>query len=731
MERPENTVSLEALELDIQHYWLLIKRRWIPGAIVFGTTLILVLIGISLRKPVYTAEGKLLVDSNRPTFFSATGLELERANLNQVNPQTNPLRTQTEVVLSSPLIEKTIESLDLKDDKGKLLTPETLKQSIEVTNITGTDVLSVTYKSKNPREAALVVNTLMSVYLYNNIYNDQTQAKATGKFIDEQLPKSEAAVQQADIALRRFKEQNNVTDLPEAQKTALASIANLDNQITAVKTDLDTANIRVKEIQQKLRINSQQAIALSSLSQSPGVQQLLQQLQEVESQLSLERTRYREQAPQIIDLKSKQAALRSALQQNVAQQFGSEQQLPNSRLRLGDLEQSLIQDFVTAQLESQALSSRLKLLSQTRTNTQQQANTLPRLEQQQRELERKLAASQSTYETLLKKQQEVQVAEQQNIGNARIIEPAALPENPSNSRMLLLIVGLILAGLLTIVTITILEIRDPSIKTIKQATKVFGYTCLGKIPYIDKSIFQFAKEPDLSALVLPVRYAPHSPVSAAFRMIQTSLSFISSTNNLKVVVVTSSVAKEGKSTISANLALTMAQLGRKVLLVDADMHFPSQQRIWNLTNTLGLSDILIDMGERKETYHVAVERVSLNLDVITAGRNPSNPLVLLSSEQMTSLVQSFAKEYDFVIIDAPPLNFEPDALTLGKIADGTLLVVRPGVVDFGNAVNAKELLRRSQQNVLGTIINGSALESSNVGYQSPISNPHKAEYLKY
>jgi len=727
MERPENTVSLEALELDIQHYWLLIKRRWIPGAIVFGTTLILVLIGISLRKPVYTAEGKLLVDSNRPTFFSATGLELERANLNQVNPQTNPLRTETEVVLSSPLIEKTIESLELKDDKGKLLTPETLKQSIEVTNITGTDVLQVTYKSKNPREAALVVNTLMSVYLYNNIYNDQTQAKATGKFIDQQLPKSEAAVQQADVALRRFKEQNNVTDLAEAQKTALASIANLDDQITAVKTDLDTANIRVKEIQQKLRINSGQAIALSSLSQSPGVQQLLQQLQQIESQLSLERTRYKEQAPQIIDLKSKQAALRSALQQNVSQQFGSEQQLPNSRLRLGDLEQSLIQDFVTAQLESQALSSRLKLLSQTRTNTQQQANTLPRLEQQQRELERKLAASQSTYETLLKKQQEVQVAEQENIGNARIIEPAALPENPSNSRMLLLIVGLILAGLLTIVTITILEIRDPSIKTIKQANKVFGYTCLGKIPYIDKSIFQFAKEPDLSALVLPVRYAPHSPVSAAFRMIQTSLSFISSTNNLKVVVVTSSVAKEGKSTISANLALTMAQLGRKVLLVDADMHFPSQQRIWNLSNTLGLSDILIDMGERKETYHVAVERVSPNLDVITAGRNPSNPLVLLSSEQMTSLVQSFAKEYDFVIIDAPPINFEPDALRLGKIADGTLLVVRPGVVDLSNAVNAKELLRRSQQNVLGTIINGSALESSYVGYQSSISNQHKAE----
>lgn len=719
MERPENTVSLDALELDFQHYWLLIKRRWLPGAIVFGTTLAVVLVGISLRKPVYTAEGKILIDSNRPTFFSSTGLELERQNSNQTNLQTNPLKTEAEVVLSNPLINRAIESLELKDNRGKLLTSEALKQNIKVTNITGTDVLQVAYKSSNPKEASLVVNTLMDIYLYNNIFNDQTQASAARKFINQQLPKSEAAVQQADLALRRFKEQNNVTDLVEEQKAALASIANLNNQITNVRADLDTATTRATEIQKKIGINSQEAIALSALSQSPGVQQLLQQLQQTESQLRIESTRYKEQAPQILDLRSRQAALRAALRQNVAQQFGSNRQLPNSRLRLGDLEQRLIQDFVTAQVDRQTLSSRLKLLSQTRATTQQQANTLPRLEQEQRELERKLEASQSTYATLLKKLQEVQVAEQQNIGNARIIEFAVLPDKPSNSKVMILLLGLLLAGLLAIITITILEIRDPSIKTTKQANKVFGYMCLGNIPYIDKSILQFSKtKEELANLDLPVRYAPHSPVSATYRMLQTSLSFIFSNREVKMFVVTSSVPKEGKSTVSANLALTVAQLGHKVLLVDADLHSPSQQRIWNLRDTLGLSDILIDMVESKETYHVAVERVSPNLDVLAAGMNPSNPLVLLSSEQMTSLIQSFSKEYDFVIIDAPPLNFEPDALTLGKITDGILLVVRPGVVDFDSAVNAKELLQRSKQNVLGMVINGSAIERDYIGYQN-------------
>ena len=729
MERLENTVSLDALELDFQHYWLLIRRRWLPGVIVFGTTFILVLVGISLREPVYTAEGKILVDSNRPTFFSSTGLELERANPNQSNLQTNPLKTEAEVVLSSPLIERTIESLKLEDDKGKLLTPEALKQSIKVTNITGTDVLQVAYESGNPKIASLVVNTLMSIYIYDNIFNAQAQAIAARKFISKQLPKSEAAVQQADIALRRFKERNNVTDLVEAQKTALASIANLDNQIIAVKTDLDTAITRATEIKKKIGINSQEAIALSAVSQSPGVQQLLQQLQQVESQLTLERTRYTEQAPQILDIRSRQEAIRAALQRNVAQQFGSNRQLPNSKLKLGDLEQRLIQDFVTAQVDGQALSSRLKLLSQTRATTQQQANTLPRLEQEQRELDRKLEASQSTYETLLKKFQELQVAEQQKVSNARIIELAVPPNKPSNSKIVILLLGLILATLLTIITITILEIRDSSIKTIKQANKIFGYVELGNIPYIDKSILQFSKTQELASLDLPVRYAPLSPVSAAYRRLQISLSFICSNRDVKMVVVTSSVPQEGKSTVSANLALTIAQLGHKVLLVDADMHSPSQDRIWNLTNTSGLSDSLVDMIERKETYHAAVERVSLNLDVLAAGKNLSTPLVLLSSKQMTSLVNSWSKEYDFVIIDAPPLNFEPDALTLGKITDGILLVVRPGVVDFTNAVNAKVLLQRSKQNVLGMVINGSAIERDYARYQNKKSNNRKQSDL--
>lgn len=730
MKPVESTVSLDSLELDVQHYWLLLKRRWIPAAIVFGTTFILAGITISLGKPVYTTEGKILVDSNRQTFFSSTGLGLEKENSYSSNLQTNPLKTQAEVMLSNPLIQRTIDVLELKDRKGEALKAETLKENLDVKNITGTDVLQVSYKSTVPKEAAAIVNTIMNNYIYNNLFTERIQATAARKFIDEQLPKTEANVRQADAALREFKEQNNVTNLEEEEKTALAKISDLDNQITTNKTDLNSATIRATEIPEKLGINSQQAIALSTLSQSPGIQQLFQELQLVEQQLEVAQTRYNEQFPQVSNLRRKQAALRAVLQQRVTQQLGGQPELLNSRLQLGELEQKLIQDFVVAELERQTLSGRLKLLLEAREFYQQRVNTLPRLEQEQRELQRRLQASQSTYETLLKKLQEVQIAEKQNMGNARIIQAAIVPDKPSGQKFLFVLVALILATLLAIITVTILELRDPSLKTIKQASKLFGYTYLGKIPYVRKRVMPLSKNQELPSPELLVGNDSPFPAKAAYRMLQARLNFISSNRELKIVVVTSSVPREGKSTVSANLALTVAQLGCKVLLVDADMHCPSQQRIWNLNNTTGLSNILTARVEKNESHHVDVKKVSFNLDVITAGITPDNPLALLNSGQMASLVQSFSKQYDFVVIDSPPLSCEPEALALGKITDGILLVVRPGVVDFNSALTAKEMLEQSKQNVLGMIINGSALENNEyAGYRGRELNNKKSDQL--
>ena len=171
---------------------------------------------------------------------------------------------------------------------------------------------------------------------------------------------------------------------------------------------------------------------------------------------------------------------------------------------------------------------------------------------------------------------------------------------------------------------------------------------------------------------------------------------------IKSIVVTSSISKEGKSTVAANLATVISQLGRKVLLIDADLRVPSQHHFWQITNSPGLSELLVGQTE----YTSSIAEVMDNLDVLTSGVRPPNPLTLLDSKRMAALIEEFSSQYDFVIIDTPPLLVGADAVTVSQMTDGILLVARPGVIDYNNAKTAKEMLNRSNYHVLGLLVNG-------------------------
>ena len=276
------------------------------------------------------------------------------------------------------------------------------------------------------------------------------------------------------------------------------------------------------------------------------------------------------------------------------------------------------------------------------------------------------------------------------------------------SSLAIIVSGGVLGILLATATVVILEVRDTSIKNLKEARELFGYTLLGVIPSMKKKTALRGRNIESTVPELPVRDTPRLPICEAYRMLQANLKFLTSDKALKVIVVTSSIPKEGKSKISANLAATLAQMGHRVLLVDADMRYPSQHHIWALTNAAGLSDVIVGQAE----FNAVVTEVMASLDVLTAGVIPPNPLALLNSKRMASLIEDFSQTYDFVIIDAPPLIVAADALTLGKMTDGILLVARPGVVNSTSAAAAKESLESSGQNVLGLVVNGVSLDAT-------------------
>lgn len=708
MESNENNI-----DIDIKKLWLILKRRWLPAAAVFSCVVAGATVFASMQEPEYDAQGKLLFKKTDQT-ASLTGLGQQIGELDSLpGGKSSPLNTEIEIIRSIPFLQKTITALNLKNENGSPLKPQALLGNIEIKNIPLTDVLQVSYESNNPEEAAAVVNKIMSLYIENNVITNRAEASAAGEFIAKQLPRTEATVRQAEIALRQFKEQNQVVSLDDEAKSAVSVIKELGTQITDTQAELADANARSAALQRQVGMNSKEAIATNSISEDEGVQKLLAEYQQVEADLAVQQTRFVDTHPTIQGLRDRREALETLLQDRVQQSLGTQTQVANQSLRMGQVKEKLTEDFAQSEVERIGLANRLSSLSNAQSAYKQRVNVLPRLEQQQRELERRLKAAQSTYEVLLSKLQEVRVAENQNMGNARIIEFALVPEKASTrDKILILAIGNLLGLILATGTILLLELSDTSIKTLKQARELFGYTLLGSIPYFGKKVSHRRKNQELSIPDLPVINIPRSPISEAYRMLQANLKFLSSDKPLKVIAVTSSVPKEGKSTVSANLAAAMAQLGRRVLLVDADMRHPLQHHIWELTNAAGLSDVIVGQAE----FDSVVKEVMPKLDVLSAGVMPPNPMALLDSKRMASLIDNFSEQYDFVIIDTPPLVLAADAVTLGKMTDGILLITRPGVVDSTSAATAKESLERSGQNVLGLVVNGVILENESDSY---------------
>jgi succinoglycan biosynthesis transport protein ExoP len=671
-------------------YWQVLKRRWFPAIEIFVAVFLISLVAFSLKKPSYLAEGKLLFQRT-DTLSSLTGVGTEIGKLEPlVEQKTNPLNTEAEVIRSFDVVQRTIDKLHLKDSNGIPVRFQDFLKNLTVNDIQKTDILKVSYKDTNPQKAAKVVNTLMAVYLEQNISSHRAAAGAARQFIEKQVPKAELTARRAEVELANFQETNKVVSLQDEATKELEIITNLQKRIDDTLSQIADVNTQSQATHHQLGMNSQTAVAVTSLSQSPGVQDILKEIQQLESQLAIKRTILQDNHPEIISLKKKLAALKGILNQRIKQVQGSTQPQQNANLQIGTLQQQLTTDVIKLESTRLGLVSQAATLSRLLAIHKQRFYSIPKLQQQQRQLERKVQAAQSTYSLLLQKLQESQIAENQNIGNASLVSKAQVPDRPISNNMLSVFSSGILATLATLAVIYLLEAKDKSIKTVDEAKELMGLTLLGVIPSFSKSQKSLVGNQE------------RSPMVEAFRMLRANLKFMSADKELKAIVVTSSVSKEGKSTVAANLALAMAQMERKVLLVDGDLHSPSQHHIWQLPNSLGLSNVIVGQVE----FKTAITMVMDNLDVLTSGVVPPSPASLLDSKRMASLMQTFASSYDFVIIDAPSLTVAADAATLGQMADGVLFVVRPGVVDSVNATVARELLEKSGQNVLGQVVNG-------------------------
>jgi polysaccharide biosynthesis transport protein len=695
--------------IDIQQYWLIFKRRWLVTSIIIASVFGVTALWTYSKKPIYESEGKL-VFTKRDGASSLTSLSTKMGELGGLTNLSNPIDTEAEIIRSYPIIIKTITTLKLRNDEGEQLSLEAFLKNLTLKTVRGTDVMQLSYRSTNPQEAADVVNSLMKYYLESNIRNNRSEARSAREFLSKQLPEVEKRVTKAEMNLRRFKENNRVVALDVEAKTGLESLGKLDEAITKSQGELAAAYTRSTALQYEMKLSTRQAVDLSTLSQSPGVQQALTEYQKIQKDLAVARTLYTNDNPKVIDLVMKEASLKDILEERVAQTVGSSNSLPKQNLQIGELKQALTQDLVKSEVERLALTNQIGELRRVFIVNRRRLDSLPRLEQQQLQLERQLSVAQLTYQELLKQFQLVEVLENQNVGNSRIISEALISDRSVSPKIPLnLAIGGFLGILLGGGTALLLESMNQSLKNIEEANRLLGFPLLGTIPqYGDKN----PKNREEGRRELPLLDNPYSPVSTSFEMLQTNLGFTLSDKELRVILLTSSTAGEGKSFVAANLALAAAHVGKRVLLVDADMRRPRQHRVWEIPNLLGLSNILAGQTQLKNAVH----DVSSHVHLLPAGKIPPNPVTLLDSQRMADLVEEARNDYDFVIIDTPPLTAVTDPLIVGKYVDGLLLVVRPGHVEYSAVKSSKLLLDQAKVPILGMAVNGISEESGYGGY---------------
>ncbi len=692
--------------LDNEYYWQMIKRRWLPGSIVFLTVLTLGIVATTLKKNVYEAEARLKFKGNTVS-SSLTEVNKALEGFSPIAEKGNPISTEAEVLRSIPLVKKTINDpkLQLKDLDGKKLTVEDFLANLKVSSITATDILKISYTSHNREQAALVVNTLVKNYLDNNLVVNKAEAVSAREFLEEQLPRAEDSLRKTEAKIRQLKESNEFVDPNENTSSLIQGMPQLQADIAQARGEMANAESQAEYIRTKLGLTAEQAVVLTTISQSPAIRETISKLQNAESDLAIARSRFTANSPNVIELQQQVDSFSKLLDRQTASVGVEKAREIVQKHKTAVIQKELTTELIQLEALKSGLQKQIDSLSKFEGDRRARIQKVPELEQKLSQLERQRTSFQSTYDALWQQLQTIKIAEVQDPGNVRVISNADVPNKPVSSRS----VGFLAAGSLALLSaagvVYLLEISDRSIKTIDEAKQLYGYTSLGAIPGTDRIkllALPELEDRDPSIPKLIVRDYPSLAFSESYRMLQSNIKFLKTDRKVKTMVITSSGVQEGKSTVAANLAAAMAQVGNRVLLVDANLHDPIQDRIWNTYNDNGLSNAIADRLDPR----MAINEVMPNLDLLTSGNLNPSPATLLDSQRMRMLVDYWSESYDFVIFDTPSLDSTADAPIMGRMADGILLVVRLGLVKRSQVKFTKEILEQSGLNMLGIVFNG-------------------------
>ncbi|MDD5169484.1 MAG: AAA family ATPase, partial [Syntrophales bacterium] len=359
-------------------------------------------------------------------------------------------------------------------------------------------------------------------------------------------------------------------------------------------------------------------------------------------------------------------------------------------------------------------------------------------------LDRDVGITREVYTMLEKRYQEALIAEAEKLEEVKIVRPAIEPTVPVNPPKIgtNTVLGTVLGLILGLVFAFLIETFDTSIGAIEEVEEFLGVHVMGVIPFVSTEEIKTLLGDDPNVVLdddrirryarLAAHFVPSSTLSESYKALRTSLNFICSENNLKTVLFTSSSPGEGKTSIVVNVAITMAQIGQKVLLIDGDLRRPVISKLFGIEQIPGITDVILGNYEWHKVIRsitdlmmgkMSIEDIMKtpgmdNLHIITSGTYAPNPAEILTSKAIGEFLSKVKEEYDVILIDAPPVLAATDAALWSSRVDGTAMVYQVGKIARGALKRSKVSLENLKANVVGVILNGLKAEiSPDFGYQ--------------
>src|ERR1017187_3550034 len=698
-------------ERPLLHYWrILRKRRWAVVAslaIVFAVSVIATLKTTRL----YQATSKIAIFPETPNALGLKGVEDSSTDYEY----EVALETQAAILRSDALAMKVIEAMHLDQDpkftgatrpqaedsmRVWSMQPDPAKAAgllgafgggLSVQIIPNSRLVQISYTHPDPRLATEIVNALVKTFIEENFKTKYEAVTQTSVWLSTELADLQLKVQTSEEKLVRYQKDLSILGVDEKQNIVTAKLDELNRQLTGAETD------RIQK-ESNYRLAASGDLAAFGKTSREGTSSMLERLRGKEDDLNTQyaqaTTQFGSGYPKVVELNNQLKQVRTEI---VAEETRSLQEIRDEYLIALQRE-----NLLTTAFEQQ----------------KQEANQLNESAIEYSVLKRDADSNRQLYQDLLQRLKEAGVSAGLRSSNIRIVDVARTPTGPIAPNVPRnLEVGLLFGLACGIGLAFVLESLDTSIRSMEQLSAISTLPALGTIPLqvsgngsLRKRLKAVSAETETSESPALVTYTrPKSEAAEAYRALRTSILLSSFGAPPKVILVTSALPQEGKTTISANSALVLAQRGSRVLLIDADLRRPGIDKLFGFRSRGGLST-LISGGDKAEDVVVPFTQVP-NLWILPAGPIPPQPVELLGSTVMKDHIRRWRDEFDHIIIDTPPCLSVTDAVVLSLEADRVILVARSGKTTKPAFRRACDLLLHVNARVMGTVLNALDLRS--------------------